>query len=253
VKGRAALVAASHGTSHPDGQRAVAALVRAVAETAPQLTVSQAFVDVQQPEVRRTLSAVDQGRDAVVVPLLLSAGYHVRVDLARDARENLDRRVTIAEALGPDRRLTDLLARRLDEAGLLPDDLVVLAAAGSSDQRAVDDCQVVAADLAAVLGRPVTAGFISAALPRLADAVAQVRSAGAANARVVVACYLLAPGYFSGLAGEAGADLVSEPLLAADREVPRELVQVILERYRAACNADVSAALQRASDPVTTW
>lgn len=253
MKGRAALVAASHGTSHPDGQRAVAALVGAVAETAPQLIVSQAFVDVQQPDVRQTLSAVDQGRDAVVVPLLLSAGYHVRVDLARDARETRDRRVTIADALGPDRRLTELLARRLDEAGLLPDDLIVLAAAGSSDQRAVDDCRVVAADLAAVLGRPVTAGFISAAIPRLADAVAQARSGGPANARVVVACYLLAPGYFSGLAGDAGADLVSEPLLAADREVPRELVHVILERYRAACNADVSAVLQPASDPVTTW
>jgi len=253
VKGRAALVAASHGTSHPDGQRAVAALVGAVAETAPQLIVSQAFVDVQQPDVPRTLRAVDPGRDAVVVPLLLSAGYHVRVDLARDARETVDRRVTIAEALGPDRRLTELLARRLDEAGLLPDDLVVLAAAGSSDQRAVDDCRAVAADLAHVLGRPVTAGFISAALPRLADAVAQARSGGPANARVVVACYLLAPGYFSGLAGDAGADLVSEPLLAADREVPSELVHVVLERYRAACNADVSAVLQPASDPVTTW
>lgn len=253
MKGRAALVAASHGTSHPDGQRAVAALVGAVAETAPQLVVSQAFVDVQQPDVPQTLSAIDQGRDAVVVPLLLSAGYHVRVDLARDARETRDRRVTIADALGPDRRLTELLARRLDEAGLLPDDLIVLAAAGSSDQRAVDDCRVVAADLAAVLGRPVTAGFISAALPRLADAVAQARSGAPASARVVIACYLLAPGYFSGLAGDAGADLVSEPLLAADREVPRELVHVILERYRAACNADVSAVLQPASDPVTTW
>ena len=129
MRGRAALVAASHGTSHPDGQRAVAALVSAVAQAAPQLNVSQAFVDVQQPDVRQTLSAVDPGRDAVVVPLLLSAGYHVRVDLARDARETLDRRVTIAEALGPDRRLTELLVRRLDEAGLLPDDRVVVFAA----------------------------------------------------------------------------------------------------------------------------
>ena len=248
----AALVAASHGTSHPDGQRAVAALVRAVAAAGEHVTVIESFVDVQQPDVPQTLRALEPGRDAVVVPLLLSAGYHVRVDLARDARESIDRRVTIAGALGPDPRLARLLARRLEEAGLTPDDAVVLGAAGSTDTHAVEDCRVAASELAELLGRPVAVGFISAATPRLVDAVAEAR-VGSRGGRVVIASYLLAPGYFAGLAGEAGADLVAAPLLIADEAVPRELVDIVGDRYRAACNADVSASLQPTPETVTTW
>jgi len=250
-----ALVAASHGTSHPDGQRAVAALVEAVAASALAVTVREAFVDVQQPDVPRTLGELDAGVDAIVVPLLLSAGYHVRVDLARearDARETGDRRVTIADALGPDPRIARLLARRLAEAGLASDDVVVLAAAGSTDANAIDDCRVAAEQLAQVLDRPVSVGFVSAAFPRLADAVNEARRR-AGEGRVVLATYLLAPGYFAELAGSAGADLVAQPLLRADDAVPSELVEVILDRYSAACNADVSTPSQTASDAVTTW
>lgn len=259
MTGAPALIAASHGTSHPDGQRAVAALVVAVAAAAhasrvstEPVTVRESFVDVQQPDVRKSLGKLDPGVDAVVVPLLLSAGYHVRVDLARDARETRDRRVTIAGALGPDPRLARLLARRLAEAGLAPDDVVVLAAAGSTDQNAVEDCHVAGAQLAELLGRPVAVGFVSAATPRLADAVSAARR-GAADGRVVLATYLLAPGYFAELASSAGADLVTAPLLRADETVPGELVDVVLDRFSAACDADVSALSQAASDAVTTW
>lgn len=252
MTGAPALVAASHGTSHPDGQRAVAALVRAVAASAPAVVVREAFVDVQQPDVPHTLGELEPGVDAVVVPLLLSAGYHVRVDLAREARESRDRRVTIAAALGPDPRIARLLARRLGEAGLAPDDTVVLAAAGSTDSNAVDDCRVAADQLAQLLDRPVTVGFISAASPRLADAVDDARR-GSASGRIVLASYLLAPGYFAELASSAGADVVTAPLLRADDAVPGELVDVILDRFSAACNADVSAPSQTASVAVTTW
>ena len=250
-----ALVAASHGTSHPDGQRAVAALVEAVAASALAVTVREAFVDVQQPDVPQTLGDLDVDVDAIVVPLLLSAGYHVRVDLARearDARETGDRRVTIADALGPDPRIARLLARRLDEAGVASNDVVVLAAAGSTDANAIDDCRVAAEQLAQVLDRPVSVGFVSAAFPRLADAVNEARRR-AGEGRVVLATYLLAPGYFAELAASAGADLVTAPLLRADDAVPGELIDVVLDRFSAACNADVSTPSQAASDAVTTW
>jgi len=250
-----ALVAASHGTSHPDGQRAVAALVEAVAASALAVTVREAFVDVQQPDVPQTLGDLDVDVDAIVVPLLLSAGYHVRVDLARearDARETGDRRVTIADALGPDPRIARLLARRLDEAGVASNDVVVLAAAGSTDANAIDDCRVAAEQLAQVLDRPVSVGFVSAAFPRLADAVNEARRR-AGDGRVVLATYLLAPGYFAELAASAGADLVTAPLLRADDAVPGELIDVVLDRFSAACNADVSTPSQAASDAVTTW
>lgn len=225
-----ALLAVSHGTSSPSGAAAVAALVAAVAERAG-VDVHPGFVDVQQPDVATVLDALPPGRAAVVVPLLLSAGYHVHVDLAEEAQRAAD--VVVAAALGPDDRLVGVLARRLGDAGLTPDDVVVLAAAGSSDARAVADCVETARRLGVALERPVSVGFISAALPRLADEIATARQAHPGR-RVVVASYLLAPGYFAELAAGAGGDVTTDPLLVAGGPVADELVDIVLERYAAA-------------------
>jgi len=224
-----ALVAISHGTSSPVGQRAVASLVDAVAGERGDLAVSGGFVDVQQPDVEATLDSLDHGAPAVVVPLLLSAGYHVHVDL-RDELAVAPRPTALAAALGPDDRLVAVLHRRLLEAGLRPDDGVVLACAGSSDARAVADCHDMGARLSVVLGRTVRVGFISAASPRLADAVELERES---SARVVVSTYLLAPGYFTDLAHATAADLATAPLLAAGEAPPAELVDLVVDRYRA--------------------
>lgn len=243
MTGDAVLVAASHGTSDPAGRQAVAALVAAVAARAPEITVREAFVDVQQPDVPAVLDALPAG-PVVVVPLLLSAGFHVRVDLARaaEAAANL---TVVAGALGPDPRLVSILERRVRDIPLAAEDVVVLAAAGSSDARAVDDCRAIAAALGDRLGRPVEAAFISAAQPELRAAVAQARDDGAA--RVVVVSYLLAPGYFADLAAAAGGDAVTPPLLVDGDPVPPELVEVVLERYRA---AHVSSVLRAPLDHV---
>lgn len=222
-----ALLAVSHGTSSPSGQAAVASLVAAVTGSRPDLCVHPGFVDVQQPDVPSALGALPDGRTSVVVPLLLSAGYHVHVDLADIADAT---GATIARALGPDDRLVQLLATRLAQAGLASEDAVVLAAAGSSDAGAVADCIETARRLGAVLGRPVSVGFISAALPRLSDEIATARAAHPGR-RVVVASYLLAPGYFAGLAASSGGDVTSGPLLAPNAPAPAELVDLVLERY----------------------
>ncbi|MGO4784418.1 sirohydrochlorin chelatase [Cryobacterium sp. W22_MBD10_FK3] len=250
------LLATSHGTSDPAGQRAVLALVDAVAAAAPQLAVVGGYVDVQSPDVPTCLtgiadgsalrgSAADAGRPVVIVPLLLSAGYHVRVDLAEAAAE-AGQPVRVTGALGPDPRLARILADRLHEIHLRPDDRVVLAAAGSTDANAVADCHTMGAQLAAVLGRPVTVGFISAARPRLADAVLETRAAltagAAASGRVVVATYLLAPGYFAGLAENCGADAVSRPLLVDGEAPPRHLVDVVVDLYTSAARLEHSLA-----------
>jgi sirohydrochlorin ferrochelatase len=238
VTGDAVLVAASHGTSDPAGRRSVAALVAAVAARAPGIAVREAFVDVQAPDVPTVLDSIPAG-PVVVVPLLLSAGYHVRVDLARDVKAAANPSVGVAGALGPDSRLVSILERRLRDIGLTAGDVIVLAAAGSSDNRAVEDCRVVAAELAARLGRPVEAAFISAAQPELRSAIARARIEGAA--RVVVVSYLLAPGYFADLAAAAGGDVVTPPLLVDGDPVPTELVDVVLERF---LQAHVSGVLQ---------
>jgi sirohydrochlorin ferrochelatase len=250
------LLATSHGTSDTVGQAAVIALVRAVTDRLPGVLVRGGYVDVQQPDVPASLAALpgshvnEAARPVRIVPLLLSAGFHVRVDLAEAAVDAataaVPRAVSVTGALGPDRRLAVVLARRLAEAGLAPGDQVVLAAAGSTDQNAVADCHVIGEQLATLLNRPVTVSFISAAAPRVDDAVSAVRAA-APGARVAIATYLLAPGYFADLTHRYGAELVSAPLLLAD-ETPAELVDIVRDRYHdalstaAVCDGQVTAA-----------
>ena len=236
-----ALVGISHGTSSSEGRAAVRALHEAVAaavaaraaargEAAPSVRLGH--VDVEQPDVPATLAGLDAEEPAVVVPLLLSAGYHVHVDLTEAIADaaGSGRQVVLAGALGPDDRLATVLARRLAEAGLRDDDSVVLSVAGSSDGRAVRDCRDMAGRLAAASRRDIRLGFLSAAEPLLPDAIAGAR-ADAPGSRVVVASYLLAPGYFQDLAERAGADVVTPPLVVPDRPVPAELVEIVLERY----------------------
>jgi sirohydrochlorin ferrochelatase len=219
------LVACSHGTASPEGQRAVAGLVAAVAERHPDLDVRAAFVDVQEPSPAEVLADLGD-QPARLVPLLLSAGYHVYVDLTRAAEDS--ETATLAPALGPDDRLAGLLQARLEQAGLRPDDRVVLAAAGSSEPSAVADCATVATALGQLLGRRVTAAYLSAAEPKVAEAVATLQES---PGRVVVATYLLAPGFFADLATRAGADVVTAPLLLPDEAPAEVLVDIVLERY----------------------
>lgn len=235
-----ALLAISHGTGSAAGQAAVAALASAVAERMPEVTVRLGHVDVQQPDVAASLAALPDGRPVIIVPLLLSAGYHVRVDLNEQTAGRAG--VTIAPALGPDDRLVDALAARLDPFTPTAHDVVVLAVAGSSDERANDDCRAVGTLLTARLGTAVTVGFLAAAEPRLDAAVAAAAGERAADAdgiprRVLVANYLLAPGYFHSLAVRLAAGWpVARPLLDAD-EPAAGLVDLVIDRYREAISA----------------
>ncbi|TFD62650.1 cobalamin biosynthesis protein CbiX [Cryobacterium suzukii] len=228
----AALVAISHGTNSADGQAAIAALVEAVTLAHPELAVIGGFVDVQQPDVAASLGAVPPDIAAVVVPLLLSAGYHVHVDLQRETSAH-DRVTTVSRALGPDDRLIDVLEHRLRADGFdkrVPGQEIVLAAAGSSDARAVHDCRTVGALLEQRLGVRVTVGFLSAATPRLACAVTAARLRGAS---VTVSTYLMAPGFFFDLtrAQSVGADRVTAPLLLPGETAPAPLVDLVVDRY----------------------
>ncbi|QDZ14486.1 sirohydrochlorin chelatase [Humibacter ginsenosidimutans] len=224
------LFAASHGTSSPHGRLAVSRLVDAVAR-AVSVPVVPGHVDVEQPDVASAIADSAGTTRAVIVPLLLSAGYHVHVDLA-EAALTAAVPTLVTPALGADERLVDVVVMRLAEAGYDRTDSVVLAAAGSSDPRAVDDCRATGRMLAARLGANVTVGFLSASAPSLADAVAEARR-DAPNARVVVATYLLAPGYFFDLVGRVDADVVCAPLLTPT-STPRQLVEIVIDRAREA-------------------
>ncbi|MBO1750633.1 sirohydrochlorin chelatase [Actinotalea sp. BY-33] len=228
------LVGCSHGTDDPDGRLAVASILTEVRRRRPDLDVREAFVDVQRPEVADVVadaitetSRAGAPGTAVVVPLLLSAGFHVHVDIAAAVA---GRTATASGALGPDPRLVEVLVDRLREVGATRGDAVVLAAAGSSDGRA----SLAVEDVAGLLRErwtegPVTVGYGSSASPSVPEAVAAARAEGR---RVVVAAYLLAPGFFHDRLRRAGADLLTDPLAPDPR-----LADVVLDRYACAARA----------------
>jgi sirohydrochlorin ferrochelatase len=221
------LVACSHGTADAEGTAAVTRLVDAVRRAA-DVPVVEAHVDVHGPYVRDVVA--EHRGDVVVVPLLLAAGFHVRVDVAEAVAPWPG--AVAGDALGPDDRLTDLLSERLEAAGVEPDDDVVLAAAGSSDDAADAAVRAQADLLSATRQRPVTVAYGAARGPRIGEEVARLRDREPAR-RVAVASYLLATGHFHRRVLSAGADAVTAPLLDADEPDPR-LVGLVLDRYLAA-------------------
>lgn len=235
------LVGCAHGTGDPAGRRTVADVLLAVGERRPEIPVEPAFVDVQAPSVADVVArCAAQGRPCVVVPLLLSAGYHVHVDVAAAVRGVPS--AAAAAPLGPDPRLADLLAERLAQAGARSGDGVVLASAGSSDARAAAATQEAAALLRERRDGPVVVGYGASAKPSVAAAVAALRADGVP--RVAVAAYLLAPGHFHDLLATAGADVVTDPLCLPGAPDPR-VVDVVLDRYDSAVTASSRPAPAR--------
>jgi sirohydrochlorin ferrochelatase len=222
------LIVVAHGTRSAAGQAQIRALVDAVAMCRPELDVRLTHVDVQQPRIADTMRDVTrmgaQSRSAhpyasphrsVIVPLLLSAGHHVRVDIAEAAGD-----AVVTPPLGPDPLLTEILAT---SAGR-DHDALVLAAAGSSDPGWRADIAGVAADL--------NAQVAYAARDETADVVADLRRQGAE--RITVAAYLLADGLFYRSLHRAGADRVTPPLCHDPR-----VAGLVVRRY------DHAAALAR--------
>ncbi|MDO9377695.1 MAG: CbiX/SirB N-terminal domain-containing protein [Nocardioidaceae bacterium] len=232
---RPVLVACAHGTRNAVGAGTVHDLVEAVRAAAPDLAVREAFVDVQQPEVDDVVAGCEQ--PAVVVPLLLTAGFHVHVDIAR-AIEGRD--AVRTDPLGCDPALMAVLVDRLRAAGSRPGDAVVLAAAGSSDPRSKREVGRAAHLLGKLLGGPVRVGYVASGAPTVTQQVASLRSQWP-QARVAVAAYLLAPGIFWNRLHDAGADVVSDPLLLPGTPPDPRLVDLVLRRHAEGATALASA------------
>jgi sirohydrochlorin ferrochelatase len=205
------LLVAAHGTRSATGRATIRALADAVQDARPATAVSLCFLDVAEPSLRQALDAFDAA-EVIVVPLLLSAGYHVEVDIPRivTGRDG----VRVARHLGPDPLVIEAVADRLAEArGSLRPASTVLAAVPSQRESAAADVTGAASALAERLGRavlPATATANLAALPR----------------PIEVAPYLLAEGDFLDRLRDAGADVVAEPI-----GVHPALVPVVWSRY----------------------
>lgn len=224
------LVAVSHGTSDPAGQATIARLVDAVRHRLPRVDVRQAFVDVESPSIGDVLA--ETSGPATIVPLLMGAGFHVHVDIARAIDEHR-RAGLVAEAagtLGPDAAVTGILVDRLHDVGLADGDAVVLGVAGSSDIRARLAADRAATMLAARLGRRVRVGHLGGAGRPAAAVINEARRALRPAGRVLVASYLLAPGHFTSRLAACGADAVTAPL-AGGVTVDDRLTELVVRRY----------------------
>jgi sirohydrochlorin ferrochelatase len=224
------LVLAAHGTQDPAGAVVVEEIADAVRRRLPGVPVSVAYVDVRSPSLTEVLRSVDG--PAVVVPAFLAAGYHVRVDVPEQILLSGCSSVVVTPAVGPDPLVVAAVHARLVAAGWRAGDPVVLAAAGSSDPRAVADVHLAARRLSSLTRSAVPVGFITSARPSVAEAVAS------AGRRVAIASWLLAPGLFHRRLADMGADLVSEPIGAHPR-----LVDLVVRRALAAGIVDLSTML----------
>ncbi|MEU6346786.1 CbiX/SirB N-terminal domain-containing protein, partial [Streptomyces sp. NPDC046977] len=109
------LLTVAHGTRDPEGVAVTEALVARVHARLPGLRVELCFLDLVAPSLPEALARLDG--EVVVVPLLLGAGYHLRVDIPAALAAAPHLRARVAPALGPDPLLADVLTDRLAEAG----------------------------------------------------------------------------------------------------------------------------------------
>jgi sirohydrochlorin ferrochelatase len=223
------LLAVAHGSRHPAATATITALVRQVERLAPVLDIQIAYVQHAEPSLADALDAT--GPDVVIVPLLLSTGYHLTTDIA-GAATAIDTAITatglgprVAGPLGPDPLLVTALTMRLGEAGVPAGIPVVLAGAGSSDPQAAEEIEAQANLLASELGVPVIVGYAAAGRPTVSEAVADLRTR--TSRPVAVATYLLAPGQFHDRVVQSGADWVTAPL--GDHPA---VAALIIDRYR---------------------
>ncbi|MEU6764724.1 sirohydrochlorin chelatase [Streptomyces sp. NPDC046853] len=242
-----ALVVVAHGSRDPRALDTVTTLLDRVRELRPGPAVRLGHIELNEPLLTDTLAA-EKG-SAVLVPLLLARGYHVKHDIPGAAADapHLDTR--IAAPLGPHPLLVEALHDRLLEAGwpTRPDrrtDAVVLAAAGSRDPDSATDTRRTADLLAQRLGVPVVPAYATptdASAPGVPDAVRALAARG--RHRTAVASYFTAPGRFATQCADAAPWIASAPLGAHPA-----MARLLLHRYdRARATAPQAPPRQLAS------
>lgn len=220
-----ALIAVGHGSRDPRAATTLRLLVDRVRELRPGLDIRLAHLEIDAPLLRDTPVG-----DAVLVPLLLTRGHHVKHDLPAAAARAP--RTRVAAPLGPHPLLVEALADRLAEAGWTPGGGagagVVLAAAGSRDPESGADTRRLAALLGERLGGvPVVPAYASAAGPTVPEALRALAARG--RHRVAVASCFTAPGLFATRAAAHAPWIASAPLGAHPA-----LARLVLHRYEEA-------------------
>ena len=198
-------------------------IAAAVSAARPDLSVSLCYLDVLTPSLKEALDV--QAGPVVVVPVVLSAGYHIQTDIpavvaGRDG-------VRVARHLGPDSALSEILASRLAEIRTPQTASVALAAIASSRAEARTDIDRTVELLAARVDLPVVLvsifGDVREKLEQLPGPVA-------------VLPYLVAEGGFT-----TKLDVAAEGVGTVARPIGADpaLVALVLARYEEVLAEDV--------------
>jgi sirohydrochlorin ferrochelatase len=171
-----------------------------------------------EPSLRSALDSLHE--PTVVVPLLLSTGYHVQSDIPAVVAGRTD--VRVAPHLGPDPLVITALADRL--AGVTAAS-VALAGVGSSRPEARPELQSAGVRLAARVGLPVTTLTLFEDVPAALAAL---------PGPVAVVPYLLAEGEFYDRLRAAAVAVPSVTHVAAPLGAHPALVTLVLDRFDAA-------------------
>jgi sirohydrochlorin ferrochelatase len=206
------LLVTAHGTRSATGSATTSALVAAIAAARPDVQVSLCFLDVASPSLADALDALDA--PVVVVPLLLSTGYHVQTDIPAIVTGRRD--VAVAHHLGPDPLVVEALVDRLGRSDAASTALVGI---GSSRAEARVEIDAAAGRLDARLGHHVTVATLDEDVRAVLSDL---------DAPVQVATYLLAEGRFLDAlrTSAAGIATVADPI-----GVHPALVRLVLSRY----------------------
>ncbi len=219
TRATAPLVLAAHGSADPGFHAVITTLASTVASARPGLDVRIGYLEHGPPDLA---DVADPG--TVVVPALLTNGYHAHIDIPSRAPG-----ATIAAAIGPDPRLARVLANRLREAGWDGRRSVAVVGAGSADEAALDDVRRVAHALTQLTGAAARAVFAGSGEPALATVAGEA-----------VVPYLIGPGRYA-----AVITGVRSPVRAAPLGAHPLLAEIVLDRYDEAVAGQPGAAPRR--------
>jgi len=189
VSGLPRLVTVAHGTRFSAGNEVARVITAQASRRLGRLPAVASYVELSTPAFDSVMAGNES--PAVVVPLLLSTGYHMRTDLPA-AIEASRAPVRMARALGPHPLLAEVMCLRLRASGARRGDPVVLVGAGSRDTDADIDLASAGRLLRARWGAPVRVATVGGTGRPASEVIPEARVDG----RVAVVPYLLAPGHF---------------------------------------------------------
>ncbi|MGH3853276.1 MAG: CbiX/SirB N-terminal domain-containing protein [Pseudonocardiaceae bacterium] len=247
-----AMLVIGHGSRDADGVAEFWALAETIRLATAELRTGFGFIELASPTVDEAIDElVAHGATEIVsVPLVLLAAGHLKNDgpaaLARARARHPGVRLRLARDLGIEPSVLEIAADRIRRAAgdADPSKLgVALIGRGSSDPDACADLWKVSRLLADGRGLgTVEPGFVSVAIPTVAETLERLRLLGAATA--VVAPFFLFPGVLlNRIRAQAAAWAQEHPeveVRGAEHLGPDpRLAQLVLERYREALVGDV--------------